>query len=319
MGFFRTHAPKKSISSLNSSDADLTSLDPPNLLNIPVINNGHKRHDSFASQLSQMKIVTQQNAQKFQSNATKTVSPTNSEFSVKNMTLVSSGLKGEQERNMILEQQVRILSQQAAMALDRLSESNKENEKLKKENEAFKKDTKHRFSFGRRQSSLSTTSSGSSVQTSVFSGGNRANYRSKNSSISSIQTNIDQLKNTNDTFFGEIHQNYEKQLNSMRAEALSSKEELEKNKLVIQSLEHQIEQLQSTIFNLKKENKSIFHKLTNKNQKHNLEIEYYKNQIKLLSTQLAQKAQRTIQLSDRLYAHNQTSRAITNTRKILSL
>lgn len=319
MGFFRTHAPKKSISSLNSSDADLTSLDPPNLLNIPVINNGHKRHDSFASQLSQMKIVTQQNAQKFQSNATKTVSPTNSEFSVKNMTLVSSGLKGEQERNMILEQQVRILSQQAAMALDRLSESNKENEKLKKENEAFKKDTKHRFSFGRRQSSLSTTSSGSSVQTSVFSGGNRANYRSKNSSISSIQTNIDQLKNTNDTFFGEIHQNYEKQLNSMRAEALSSKEELEKNKLVIQSLEHQIEQLQSTIFNLKKENKSIFHKLTNKNQKHNLEIEYYKNQIKLLSTQLAQKAQRTIQLSDRLYAHNQTSHAITNTRKILSL
>lgn len=322
MGFFRTHAPKKSTVSINSEDADLTSLDPPHLLNIPVIQK--ERRDSYGSQISQMKVITEQNGYKFQQNASKNIPPTDTEFSVKNITLVSNGIKGEQERNMILEQQVRMLSQQAAIALDRLSDANKENEKLKDENNKLRKRSsdqfKTRFSFGRRQSSASSTaSSASSTNTSVFSATNKGHYRSKNSSIMSVSTNIDQLKTSNDTFFHEIHDNYEKELNSLRTEAMASNEEIKQNKLEISQLQQQIDELQYQVQKLQKENKSLFHKLSIKKQKQDIEAEYYNNQLRLLSTQLAHKTTRTMALQERLCDFDVTCQSINNTRHILSL
>lgn len=325
MGFFtKTHAVKKSTISINSGDADLTSLDPPVLSNIPVLSGNEPRRGSFASHISQMKIITEQNAAKFQTDAQKYTSPTDSEFSVKNMTLVSNGLKGEQERNMILEQQVRMLSHQAAMALDRLSDVNKENQTLKDENNRLKRrashDIKHRFSFGRRQSSYSSTSTNSSsTNHSVFSANKASAYGSKNSSISSIHTNVDQLKTTNDTFFDEIHQNYQKELNTLRKEVLSSQQELQRSKNEIFDLQQQIIDLTQHVHKLEKENKSLLQKISLKKQKRDVELEFYTSQVQLLNTQLALKTNRTVLLAERLQDYGSIEHSLNNTRTVLGL
>ncbi|CCH40823.1 Autophagy-related protein [Wickerhamomyces ciferrii] len=316
MGFFKSHNSKKSIQSINSDD--LTNLDPPQLNHLPILK-PRNSHDSFISQVNQMNLITETNGETFQSNTKRPQQPSD-DFTVNNITLVSNGLKGEQERNLILEQQVKMLSHQAAMALDKLSESNKENEILQKELKELKT-KQNKFSIIRRKSSTLSNSTNSTMGNSVFSHSAKTfgGSRSKNSSISSIQTNIDQLKHSNDEFLDQINHNHEKELNILQLEIINLKNELINKDSDIEELKQEQLNLQEIIQSLKKENKSILSKLKFQKQKSCVELEYYQNQLTILNNHISSKKSRTLELSHKLQLYNQTKLGIDNTKMILSL
>lgn len=242
---------------------DLTVLDPPDLL---------PHH--FKEYMENKSSI---NAQSFMHRAKQVTdpSPTDSEFSIKSNNsyfITSSGLKGEQERNLVLEQQVKILSCQAAKALDQLNE-------ITKENEYLKRTTGHNM-----QQSISSTNS--SQISSISSDGTM----SKGSSMNSLSSFTDNK--------------YDLEIKSLQSEIQTLKRQLSSNNSLIENYKQEHIRLTNELSTIKHKNANIFNKLINSNKKQNLQLEYYKAQLKDLSEQLEDTRKRDHELKQRIMEYD---------------
>ncbi|KAH3676106.1 hypothetical protein WICMUC_002403 [Wickerhamomyces mucosus] len=249
----------------HDDDDDLTVLDSPGLPNFSTIN-----------QFDGLNINHQRN---------------NSTVNDDSFQLITSiGLKGEKERNMILEQQIKLLSKQASIALDKLSEINVENSKLKLENKNLH-DKIYQITnqFNNNDKTISTYSS-SSINSSIFS--SNLNSISQSSSSNTINSQLSYNFNNNNQL--------EKELNQ-------SKFQLNEKLIEINELKEKILELEIKLENLQKSEKSLIDKIFKSNQINKsiekslkLELNYYKLQFKELMNQLANKRENDLLLRDRL-------------------
>lgn len=258
---------------------DLTLLDSPTLLNVPFINVNPKNnsHNSFVHGLKQMSYEN--------NHGSKTDS-----FANKRLDIVKAGIKGEQERNAMLEQQVQMLTIEATRAIDQLNELHEQNEMLKKENEALKK---QRFSM--------------STINSLFSSHNKSNK--KNSMSTSSESTIDST--TDFSFMMSHHRN-----NSSGSviEPLETKKDAE-----IQQLKLQISEMEKELQQLSKSENSLKYKLNKLRAQNHTEKEFLNNRIKQLVQQLQEKNQKSLQLMDRIQDFNSNFYQIKESRSMVNL
>lgn len=170
---------KNSTSNRDDVDSNLTILDPPelNLHNVP------------SSPMSFRSTSSVTNAKQWGLKSKKS----------KNMMCIQSGLDGERERNHILEEQVQMLSYQAAKALDMVNEVTKANEQLKLENEQLRRGKqensfKHSESINSLNSSL-FSDSGSTALSQATSMQSMSDYiQGKDNEIQNIKVELDNLR-----------------------------------------------------------------------------------------------------------------------------
>jgi chromosome segregation ATPase len=312
MGFFTSNAKKAVRESYNS---DLTNLDPPDLPNnaekdvLSVISRrdriqqGHSRSGSHSQHKS-----THQNA-------------------FHNIT--SSGLKGEQERNVVLEQQLKILTHQATTAIDQLNELSQENEFLKRQNQELIANKRTSSASSRassnkryvhndaRETSISSTNS--SQLLSLFSGANEGTIISKGSSMSSISSytqglkqadvdaSMEQIRHSHVSQIKEIKSAFGSRIDRLQNEIESLQKEVQSNGSLIIGYQQKIRSLTYELEKVGSENSSLFQRLINSNKKQKLEIEYYRSQLNETLKQLEETRERDHELRKRVMEYDTLS------------
>lgn len=366
MNLFSRQTHQKNAPSVGSSiDGNLTALDPPMLNGVPYYAHSDQSF-SQASIGSQPKPsisidrpssqdfghLAQKHALQFTMRAntqdpTPEASPTASDFqlhanrppqvpssSTRGYGYLEAGLAGEKERNQILEEQVKMLSHQAALALDRLSEVSKENTTLKEDNERLAKRA-GRFSLVRRQGSTSSTeTSVSSGNASVFS--SKESGMSQASSISSLKSH---LVRRNSMYLDELAHSYEKEVNGLKQQLVLSNEvvvktqvELEQaNKLVLQLqnelkhneetisfLRHKVDEVSVFLEDAENENKKLWKRLTTKNKQTEAQIKFYKDQLSDLIKQLMERQEKDLDLRARLMTYSDCKLGVETANTLLT-
>jgi regulator of replication initiation timing len=294
INFFK-HKQKASI----AEDVDLTTLDIPDLVGVPSLKTPY-----YQTSINHKQQIGQQSPHPahFIPNAPHNPSPTRSEF--KNMKIVQSGLDGERQRNIILEEQIKMLSYQASMALDKLSELCKENESLKVENNKLKKHS--------RQLSTASMSAASDLsgQDSVFSEGKQ--MMSQASSMQSLKSHL--IRSS--AHMDELSQSYQKELNTMRLQMQEMTDELKGNDATILGLQNEIAVLLQELQQQKKDNKRLWHKLILRKTKHDVELELYQTQLDALMEQLQLRQEADLQLRQRLMDYDENKFTLMSSRKL---
>lgn len=301
MGFF------KAFTKPVEEEDILTSLDIPDmndsiLRNIPPSPNpGHKSYQFMARTTNAMSSQSIHELSSYE-----VVSPSESTFSKSGnasytQLMTSGGLKGEQERNLILEQQVKILSHQAALALDKLNEISKENEYLRNENNELSK-RKFRdliMKDYRHQTSVSSNGSNGSNESSIFSKRNKRvmSQHSCNSSIfSHNQSHTQEFE-----LDGLLKKEYEEKIEALNYEISSLRYQIRSNETKMDEFQLQIASLKKLLDLQKAENSSLLTRLYKSKDVKSIELDYYKKQVNELLKQLEEKREADFKLRQRLH------------------
>jgi chromosome segregation ATPase len=238
-------------------------------------------------------------------------------------------LKGEQERNVVLEQQLKILTHQATTAIDQLNELSQENEFLKRQNQELIANKRTSSASSRassnkryvhndaRETSISSTNS--SQLLSLFSGANEGTIISKGSSMSSISSytqglkqadvdaSMEQIRHSHVSQIKEIKSAFGSRIDRLQNEIESLQKEVQSNGSLIIGYQQKIRSLTYELEKVGSENSSLFQRLINSNKKQKLEIEYYRSQLNETLKQLEETRERDHELRKRVMEYDTLS------------
>lgn len=183
---------------------------------------------------------------------------------------IHSGIRGERQRNLALEQQIQMLSYQASLALDKLSEITRENDTLKMENEKLSSHLRHSVVTESNESFVTRS------EESVFSKG-----MSQTSSMQSLKSIIPE------------------------GEGKEMRTIMEHNAQVIEELRSEITRLNGQLQKEVNDKNRIWRNFVQKRSSYEIELDLCKDQLGALTEQLQMRQQADLKLRERLMGYDQ--------------